>query len=1198
MRITEYVDIPDALLEAQDNDTLVVFAGAGISIGPPSNLPSFKDLAKRIAEGSGQTLEENEPIDRFLGRLGKAGIQVHRKTRDIIRDPDSKPTDLHRHLVSLFRQERPLRIVTTNFDTHFSTVVAASQHASVPTYFAPALPLGDEVDGLVYLHGSVTQNPKRLVVTDSDFGKAYLLDGWATKFLLGLFEKFVVLFIGYSHQDPVMHYLARALPLDTKRFALTPAEKEQHWKFLGIGPVPYPISQHTNDHSALVEAVRQWADRTAMGAFDHSRRIREIVSSAPPLDPPTADYMQRAINSPETLQFFTRDAKSVEWLDWIKNKPVFARLFDPVCADDCQESGLLADWFAHNFVVDHPREALSVVMHHRQGLGYLLWLSIANALAFGRSKPSPEVLGMWVPLLLDSAPHSPVVLGDLLEQCRFPEDQTVAVMLFRHLTEPIPRLRGSLAFSDEPQNKEEFFWVDVDLAANHYYLDKSWKDYFKPHLAALWPSLLPILCDQLGRVSSFYRAYGRPDAQSDVLCSFRSAIEPQEQGQRLHKATDALIDATRDTLEWLLTNNTGFASCLIVQWLDSDVPILRRLGVHGLAESCAMNADEKITLTLKRGFLYRRHLEHEVFRLLAKSYPEASPQVRQALINQALEGPTGTRGNPLDQETRDDEAFRLFSLLRKHVPSCELLEDTYQRLQEKHPSFGEREYPDLHIVMRGFTCTEKYVHGALATPEELLGQPAAAWIDRLCEALAHEDRRYRQKTLANICETCRESFEWGADLLKGLSESGRWNPEIGMAVLEIWRSSRQNDEQWSKALNLLSAHGADPALARSIAYLLDAKMRHDSLAWEPDVLQKAEQLAFACFDVAAQMPAEGLPETTDWLTTAINHPAGVVTEFLLQSLSKRQKRGQDMTRVFPAEYKECFEKMLSGTSEAAQMGRVVLASRIGFLDWLDWQWCRANVVPLLDWSRDVQTAEQAWNGFLTWGQGLSLPCVELLFPHYIETLKHLDHVGEAPKASLCHHLAGLAVHFPTHPLERGWLTQFVMDADENLRIHWCEGVRQALENLDEDAVVHLWQTWLRQYWDQRASGAPVPLKDNENQAMIGWLPLLGPVLDEAVKMVCRIPPPRCETGRVFFHNLATGGLPQTHPAAVVTRIAHLLRNMQSPFYNGPQVVTALDNLPNQAAPQEKLTSICEALLRLGYLDETKLQELMHAKAAQ
>ena len=47
--IIQNIDIPDDLLKAFEENRVVVFAGAGVSMQSPSNCPSFSDLADRIA---------------------------------------------------------------------------------------------------------------------------------------------------------------------------------------------------------------------------------------------------------------------------------------------------------------------------------------------------------------------------------------------------------------------------------------------------------------------------------------------------------------------------------------------------------------------------------------------------------------------------------------------------------------------------------------------------------------------------------------------------------------------------------------------------------------------------------------------------------------------------------------------------------------------------------------------------------------------------------------------------------------------------------------------------------------------------------------------------------------------------------------------------------------------------------------------
>ncbi len=51
MRRFGEVDFPPAILAAQSEGKLVVFAGAGVSMPSPSDLPSFWKLAEMLAAG-------------------------------------------------------------------------------------------------------------------------------------------------------------------------------------------------------------------------------------------------------------------------------------------------------------------------------------------------------------------------------------------------------------------------------------------------------------------------------------------------------------------------------------------------------------------------------------------------------------------------------------------------------------------------------------------------------------------------------------------------------------------------------------------------------------------------------------------------------------------------------------------------------------------------------------------------------------------------------------------------------------------------------------------------------------------------------------------------------------------------------------------------------------------------------------------
>ena len=83
--------------------------------------------------------------------------------------------------------------------------VLEARNIKVSVYNSPALPLGSDISGIIHIHGNVS-DPKYMVVTDEDFGKAYLTEGYASRFLTKLFESYTVLFVGYSYNDTILRY--------------------------------------------------------------------------------------------------------------------------------------------------------------------------------------------------------------------------------------------------------------------------------------------------------------------------------------------------------------------------------------------------------------------------------------------------------------------------------------------------------------------------------------------------------------------------------------------------------------------------------------------------------------------------------------------------------------------------------------------------------------------------------------------------------------------------------------------------------------------------------------------------------------------------------------------------------------------------------------------------------------------------------
>ena len=218
------VDFPETLIAALRDGRLVIFAGAGVSMGQPAGLPDFEKLACRIAAGTDKSKEDSETTDRFLRRLKDGEIDVHSRAATLLQQGDPKPTELHQNLLRIYSKREDIRIVTTNFDLLFEKAYNDLFRIVPKVFEATALPFGGRFQGIVHIHGSIN-DPQEMILTMQDFGRAYMTEanGWARQFLVDLFDNFFVLFIGYSHSDTIMNYMTSSLTkkYDKERYTMT-----------------------------------------------------------------------------------------------------------------------------------------------------------------------------------------------------------------------------------------------------------------------------------------------------------------------------------------------------------------------------------------------------------------------------------------------------------------------------------------------------------------------------------------------------------------------------------------------------------------------------------------------------------------------------------------------------------------------------------------------------------------------------------------------------------------------------------------------------------------------------------------------------------------------------------------------------------------------------------------------------------------
>lgn len=291
--ITNGPDIPEALLQAHEEGRVVFFCGAGISY--PAGLPGFGGLVKEIYRLCGTAPSDSDieheafkrgqfdaTLDLLERRLPGQRMAVRRALAQALKPHLRRrgATDTQAALLRLARnREGSLRLVTTNFDRLFH-VAARRTKQTFQACSAPMLPIpkNSRWDALVYLHGLLPEKGddtalNRLVVTSGDFGLAYLTERWAARFVSELFRNYVVCFVGYSINDPVLRYMMDALAADKMQGEVIPQawalgdceqgqekQKAVDWKAKGVTLILYNVPTGTNDHSALHQTLHAWAE--------------------------------------------------------------------------------------------------------------------------------------------------------------------------------------------------------------------------------------------------------------------------------------------------------------------------------------------------------------------------------------------------------------------------------------------------------------------------------------------------------------------------------------------------------------------------------------------------------------------------------------------------------------------------------------------------------------------------------------------------------------------------------------------------------------------------------------------------------------------------------------------------------------------------------------------------------------------------
>ena len=1167
--------IPVQLMNKLDSGRIVFFCGAGVSVGTGSGLPTFADLVQHVYGANGIRPDEveklalhlDEPdedkrrpqLDKALDLLEKPhrlGAQALRRTViERLSQPATGELAIHKALIALSRHARGVRLVTTNFDNRF--VEAKPDLTRVDA--APKLPVPKRHSwaSLVHLHGRIVKDDdgSDLVLTAADFGRAYLTERWAARFVTELFREFTVVFVGYSVADPVMSYMVDALAAERAKGAQfadayafasydgTPeglAKARDTWRAKNVDPILYDLRDH---HRLLTETLSKWAAIQTDPLYARPQIATNDITKLPGgPDDPVVDRVVWALQSPaaasalasappiEDEEEFT---KVEQWLERFTQAGLlqfpagdagpgaigedgkFMRLVDsgfqrrnPGTLDATRRQ--LARWIARHA---HVPQVLTWVVRN----GGCMHAALKSDIRFELSSEDADIPSrlrfLWT-VLLKQEPMNPweflwtsdhYKAADQESELREIEYEVIASM------EPHLRVLAGPSYNvrfAQYMNEAVGAISPVDACA-HLRLVAGDSDHQHQIEAVLKdPEVLARHAQTL--TSHLEKALILANEVEDIFSDstvYRPSISPHE--QNLHQESwMILIDLVRDGYVALAERDSVNADNLLRRWVLSGEPLLARLALHALTDNRKSDIQLAKTLLIsgRRPGVWRGEQRREVLRFLRRSGARLPRPLRIELVRAIHAGPKQRPRRPrpnYEAMIRRETGLRLYKLAESGARidrrSRALADEAAEAVR------GTEKHRDEFLRWVG--------HGELVGPEELApGELLEGEAGDIAAAV--RDENVSAEGFRNLAEARPRK---AADALKELSDEGRWPSPFWQGLL--WSIPHAPDQP--EAVTELREDIAETlvnapvALFEEIGPAITSIVEEQAKTCATEREEEFARLWARAWRAVDANEAENVIGIDDPMTDALNHPAGKLAEAALSRLSKYKP---EAGKKLPPQVRPYFDEIAD--SAHGHLARVMLAARLHYLHAIDPDWIVDKLVPYMS-PRQSEEAKNLWYAY-SWSRTIGPNLLKVLKEPFLEALQDAEinaHTGD-----------NMTIIFMTVCLEspHELAEDEIGDVVERMTEDGLKRVLAYLRNRHQGEAAErgqIWrervEPWLRRYWP-RPEGRNTAAT---SKAMLEMLAECGDGFPEATDWAMEHLKP-VEGG---LYRLRTSGHAESHP---------------------------------------------------------------------
>ena len=475
-----------------------------------------------------------------------------------------------------------------------------------------------------------------------------------------------------------------------------------------------------------------------------------------------------------------------------------------------EQSKTLCRWLADQFVYNHSDQLFLLISKHNMQLHPRFWGHLARKIGADReSSLSKTAVSRWISLLLSTVPSEGETpdgsyiftsnrLGSIGKRCIDLEMYQELLLIFDAMMQCRLLVRNGYNLpGDETDENLQFRW-ESPLLGKFEELNELWEEGLKRNLSHIVHPLLDRVIRRLEDLYLTSRAWGGPDLRLESASEGRFAIECHDQNVR-DDAIDVLIDSARDSLEHLAERQPEVAA----QWCDrlarSESPLQRRLAVYTLSKREDLTPDDRIQWLLKHFDLHEHSLRYEVFGAVRQSYPAASQQCRESLIDRIQAFRSSEQDTPNSREL--DAKFHLnwIHWLNQTSPACPLANQAREEILTQFPHLEPSPHPDrISWIESGYVGLPRHLPA-----EELLRQPLS---DSLNILLSFEDDVWSdtiiRRQIDTLSQAIQQNFNWSMQLADAMASDGKWDAYPWRALINTWSSMELDLNRHAQVLEM------------------------------------------------------------------------------------------------------------------------------------------------------------------------------------------------------------------------------------------------------------------------------------------------------------------------------------------------------------------------------------------------------------